>query len=134
MHTSKLIFIAVLATLIPFCTVQAATIKAPSNTGLVGYWSFNEGTSTIAHDFSGNKNNGTLTAAVAALPTWTGGKLNQALNFDGASGYVSVPNGGPLNNLQSGSLSLWVKYNNTTQPNVVNLVYGTLLVRQHDGV
>lgn len=134
MHLSKLIFIATLATLVPLFSAHAATVKSVSNTGLVGYWSFNEGTSTIAHDFSGNKNNGTLTAAVAALPIWTSGKLGRALNFDGASGYVSVPNGGPLNNLQSGSISLWVKYNNTTQPNVVNLVYGTLLVRQHDGV
>lgn len=119
--------------LLPVSAV-ATTIKAVPTKGLTGYWSFNEGTSTIAHDFSGSKNAGTLTAAVAALPTWTAGKLSQALHFDGASGYVSVPNGGPLNNLQSGSISLWVKYNNTTQPNVVNLVYGTLLVRQHDGV
>lgn len=130
--------LALLLSLAPFAAplplAEAATIKAVPTKGLTGYWSFNEGTSTIAHDFSGSKNTGTLTAAVAALPTWTAGKLSQALNFDGASGYVSVPNGGPLNNLQSGSISLWVKYNNTTQPNVVNLVYGTLLVRQHDGV
>jgi hypothetical protein len=30
--------------------------EAVSNQGLVGYWSFNEGTGSVAGDFSGNRN------------------------------------------------------------------------------
>ena len=51
----------------------------PNNLGLVAYWSFNEGTSTTATDFSGNGNTGTLNAS--ALPTWVVGKHGNALNF-----------------------------------------------------
>ena len=40
-----------------------ALAKPPNNLGLVGYWSFNEGTGTKATDFSGNGNTGTLQRA-----------------------------------------------------------------------
>ena len=40
--------------------------KPPTNLGLVGYWSMNEGTGSYADDSSGNKNTGTLTNG----PTW----------------------------------------------------------------
>lgn len=68
-------------------TAQAATLLRPANNlGLVGYWSFNEGTSTLAGDFSGRGNTGTLMGG----PTWVAGKLGQALSFNGSSNYVSV--------------------------------------------
>ena len=35
--------------------------------GLVGYWKFNDGTGTQAHDSSGKGNNGTLVNS----PAWT---------------------------------------------------------------
>jgi len=72
----------------------AVLMRPPNNLGLVGYWSFNEGTSTIAGDFSGNGNNGILTA-MANPPTATSGWTNQgkrggALNFDGVNDYVDL--------------------------------------------
>jgi hypothetical protein len=54
--------------------------------GLVGYWPFDEGGGTIAKDYSGNGNNGTL----VNNPTWTTGKVGGALSFDGANDYVRV--------------------------------------------
>ncbi len=42
---------------------------APIDTGLVGNWTFDEGSGTTAYDRSGNGNNGTLTNG----PTWTTG-------------------------------------------------------------
>ena len=54
--------------------------KPPTNLGLVGYWSMNEGTGTMAGDGSGNGNRGTLTNG----PTWVDGKRGKALNFDGS--------------------------------------------------
>src|SRR3989338_1965645 len=55
--------------------------------GLVGYWTFDEGAGTTANDSSGNNNTGTLTNG----PTWTTGKIGQALNFDGSDDYVKIP-------------------------------------------
>jgi prepilin-type N-terminal cleavage/methylation domain-containing protein len=60
--------------------------------GLVGYWPFDEGTGTIAYDYSRNGNNGTLcngaTCGVQG-PTWTTGKIGGALSFDGVDDYVN---------------------------------------------
>ena len=56
--------------------------------GLVGYWTFDEGSGTTANDSSGNNNTGTLTNG----PTWTTGKIGQALSFDGVNDYVDAGN------------------------------------------
>lgn len=75
--------------------------------GLVGYWHFDEGTSTVAYDASGNGNNGTLTNG----PTWQSGtncKMGECLNF--SNSYISVPNVTQLQP-QKISISLWVKFN-----------------------
>src|SRR3989344_3353473 len=59
---------------------------AVSNLGLVGYWSMNEGTGTVAGDGSGNGNRGILTNG----PTWVDGKRGKAINFDGGDDYVDA--------------------------------------------
>jgi hypothetical protein len=60
---------------------------------LVGYWPFDEGSGTIAKDYSGNGNDGTLcngsTCGVQG-PTWTTGKVGGALSFDGVDDYVDT--------------------------------------------
>ncbi len=72
---------------------------------LVGYWNFDEGAGNIAYDSSGKGNNGAISGA-----TWIVGKINGALNFDGASDYVSI--GYHFNNLGlDGSLCMWFKPN-----------------------
>jgi len=61
---------------------HAATLGKPANNlGLTGYWSFNEGTSTQATDFSGRGNTGTLQSS----PTWVNGKYANALSFSGSN-------------------------------------------------
>ena len=77
--------------------------KAPNNLGLVGYWTFNEGTSTVALDYSGNKNKGTLVNG----PTWVNGKQGKALNCDGVDDYVSAP----LDTANIVTVSVWAKMN-----------------------
>ena len=67
--------------------------------GLVGYWSFDEGTGQIAYDNSDNNNDGTLggTSSIETSdPVWTTptsspsqrGVKGNALNFDGEDDYV----------------------------------------------
>ncbi len=80
--------------------------KPPNNLGLVGYWSFNEGTGSIATDFSGNGNAGTLTGP----PTWVNGKRGKALNFSSGSHYVDLgTNVSIAQNLQQMTIAMWVK-------------------------
>ncbi|MBI5133949.1 MAG: LamG domain-containing protein [Candidatus Taylorbacteria bacterium] len=90
--------------------VLAATIGKPvSNLGLVGYWSFDEGAGTVAHDLSGRGNNG----AVANGMQWSLGKRGKAVQGDGIDDVVSIPD--PANgSLDFGAstdftLSAWVK-------------------------
>ncbi len=60
--------------------------KTASKTGLLGYWNFDEGTSTIAGDFSGNGYTGTLGSG----QTWTTGKRGGAINFDAVDDVVTT--------------------------------------------
>ncbi len=69
------------------------------NTGLVGYWKFDDGSGNKARDSSGNGNVGTLTnmsTGIAGPSGWTGSTTNKirfydsyALTFDGVDDYVS---------------------------------------------
>jgi hypothetical protein len=80
----------------------------PSNsTGLVGRWSFNEGSGVIAHDTSGNGNDGTLYNSPNV--SWASGKFGYALNFNGGDGYVSIPNSNSLMPTSSVTVEAWVK-------------------------
>jgi hypothetical protein len=82
----------------------------PFDEGLVGYWSFNEGTGSIAHDTSGNGNDGTINGA-----TWTTGVSENALSFDGVNDYMAVPNSPSLKITGSMTISAWVKTNSFSE-------------------
>lgn len=73
--------------------------------GLVGYWSFDEGGGTIANDYSGNNNNGT----VYGSPNWVTGISGSALQLDGINDYVAVPNSASLNPPNAITLAAWYK-------------------------
>jgi hypothetical protein len=59
-----------------------------------------------------------------------------ALNFDGSNDHVAVfTNAGGLNNLQSGTIEMWVKWTGTQdQDNASVNLFGAVLARQQDGV
>jgi hypothetical protein len=67
-------------------TTANPTIKTVSRNGLVGYWNLDDGTSTIATDFSGNGKTGTLTNG----PTWATGKRGKAVSFDGTNDHITT--------------------------------------------
>ncbi len=97
---------------IPTPTPTSTLTPTPTPTpipGRVGHWKFNEGSGMTAADSSGTGNNGTLTGT----PTWSTGKLGQALDFDGhgSGDYVSVPNHSSINfgASQNFTISAWVK-------------------------
>jgi Concanavalin A-like lectin/glucanases superfamily len=53
---------------------------------LVGYWPFDEGQGSVAHDLTTQKNDGTLNAGASWIP----GKKGGAVAFDGVTGLVTV--------------------------------------------
>jgi hypothetical protein len=98
-------------------TSPAYLVRPPNNLGLVGYWNFNEGNGTIAHDFSGNGNNGTLSGS--PFPTWVAGKHGQALNLL-TTGIATVNNSPSINLGTTETIAFWVKGATATS-------YGVLL-------
>jgi len=88
---------------------DAATISRPMQSlGLVGYWSFDVGKGGAkAVDMSGKGNNGTLTN-MNTTAAWVGGKIGNALSFDGVNDFVEV-SGPALTNL---TMCAWVLSNN----------------------
>ena len=73
--------------------------------GMVGYWAFDDGNGTTAID-SADGNDGTVESA-----TWTDGVIGGALDFDGATSDVSLPNLGFSGNVPF-TVSFWM--NRTT--------------------
>jgi len=65
--------------------VALANVAAAADSGLVGWWKFDDGVGTVAKDSSGNGYDGTIYDAV-----WVEGHLGGALEFAGAE-YVDVP-------------------------------------------
>jgi hypothetical protein len=92
----------------PFIAFSAATIKTPTKTGQIGYWSFNDNYGTKAGDSSGSGSTGTLVNS----PTWIGGKFGKALLFNGNDTYVTIPTTGASST--AGTISFWA-YATTTQ-------------------
>ena len=88
------------------------------NTGLVGYWKFDEGTGTTAYDSSGNGNDGTLING----PTWVDGKLGKALSFDGIDDYVEIPDSPELKLDESKGLTIMLWFYRTSYPQHDNVL------------
>ena len=78
--------------------------RADLNEGLVGYWSFDEGEGSIAHDESGQGHDGTIHGA-----TWVSGVLGMALDFDGENDYVDVGQYTMFGGTQPFSICAWQK-------------------------
>ncbi|HEC81506.1 MAG TPA: LamG domain-containing protein [Thermoplasmatales archaeon] len=79
----------------------------PPTEGLVGYWSFDEGSGSIAHDYSGNGNDGTIYGASWTTDTPSGN--GYALSFDGINDYVDCGNDVSLNPENEITLAAWYK-------------------------
>jgi len=78
-----------------------------SASGLVGYWSFDEGAGTTARDLSGRGNTGTL----VNNPTWVEGRVGRALSFDGVDDFIEIGDRPTLNfhGTQPFTIEGWVR-------------------------
>lgn len=83
------------------------------DTGLAGYWHFDENASTTAYDASGMGNNGTLYNS----PTWQTGsscKAGSCLSFNGSTNYVNAGAGSSLKITGDVTLNAWVRWTSGT--------------------
>jgi hypothetical protein len=95
-------------------TALAAGFDPNTDPSLLGYWSFNEGSGTVAADSSGHGNNGQLMNG----PIWVPGRIAGALKFDGVDDYVLVPhNAGLLPSGNEVTVSVWINAERHTGPN-----------------
>jgi len=78
---------------------------------LVGHWTLDEGTGTVAHDSSGNGNDGTFVNE----PTWIPGANGGALEFHGLGApggggdYIDCGNDASLDITGPTSMALWIR-------------------------
>ena len=94
----------------------------PPAAGLVGAYSFNEGTGTTLTDRSGTGNNGTVAGA-----SWsTAGKNAGALSFDGVNDQVTVADANSLD-LTRMTLEAWVF------PTALGGLWRTVLLKEQPG-
>jgi len=95
--------------------LQDIGFESASSQGLVGYWKFDEGIGTTAYDSSGYNNDGILknktgSCGGTACPSWTTGKFNSGLEFDGIGDYVDLGSDlSILQNVSEATLTAWVK-------------------------
>ena len=93
---------------------------------LVAYWPFNgDAAATVGTP-------GSPVGAVQPAADRTG-TAGGALAFGGPSQYVEVPGGGGLNAAATGTISLWAKWNATTQDPDCCGNFGAILARQGNG-
>jgi hypothetical protein len=72
---------------------------------LVGWWKFDEGSGGVAHDSSGNDNDGTLNGPVE----WTAdGKLGGAMKFTGPYNFIQVQSSPSLNMTDAITIAAWI--------------------------
>jgi hypothetical protein len=101
--------------------------SASSQSGLVGYWSFDEGSGTVAYDESGNNNHGTIYGATwvpRLYPWWTYG--GNALNFDGVNDYVDVTNESSFDFERTNSFSICAWINPSTMSDTYKAIFSKM--------
>jgi len=76
--------------------------KCDLDTGLIAYWTFDEGSGTVAYDSAGT-NDGTISGA-----QWTEGIIGGALDFDGVDDYVRVADSHSLTPTNEVTVSAWI--------------------------
>ena len=85
-------------------------------TNLSAYWSFDEGTGTIATDLSNNSRNGILNNT-----GWTTGIIGSATSYNGINTYINVSKKVVYERTDAFSLSFWM--NTSVGPGVLQTVF-----------
>jgi hypothetical protein len=87
--------------------VLVLSLAGSTSANLVGYWKFDEGSGTIAHDSSGNGNDGTFNGD----PQWVTGYFGGALEFDGSGDWLDCGSDPSLSISGAVTMTAWIKVN-----------------------
>jgi len=87
-------------------SISGSTSLTVAASGLVGYWTFDDGSGTTAADSSGNGHTATLVNGVS----WVTGKMGDAVSANGVNQYVSLP----AINLSATNAVTWAAWVNRT--------------------
>ena len=87
------------------------SVGSAADADLVGWWKFDETSGTIAHDASGNGNDGTIEGD----PIWVVGKVDGALQLDGDGDYVDIGSVG-ISGMDSRTIAGWARASTTSIP------------------
>ncbi len=110
-----------------FTSFAIADVQA----GTAGYWSFEDGSGSIAEDSSSNGNDGSLTN-MDTSSCWVTGKRGLALDFDGTNDYVSISSPSGLTS-ETGSIEFWMKADSVQNGTLFHFYEsaGTDYIRSH---
>jgi hypothetical protein len=101
--SNKVIVIILLLGILSLCSSGFA--DGEPGESIIGYWNFDEGSGTVAHDCSIYQNHGEVHNA-----TWITGVIGQALYFNGTDdSYVEVPNKPELTPTRKLLIEVWIK-------------------------
>jgi len=106
--SKKLIYLVSLVFVLGLILTSAGNA---AETDLVGWWKFDETSGTIAHDASGNGNDGTIKGD----PIWVVGKIAGALQLDGDGDYVDVGSVG-ISGTDQRTIAGWARASTTAIP------------------
>jgi hypothetical protein len=107
----KSIHMVFLVVLLASVSAQAATVDL--NTGVVAWWTFDEGTGTIAHDGSGNNNHATLMGNATWVTPGAPGKEGYAISLNGTSSFLRIEHSPSLDLTRAMTYEMWVYYTGT---------------------
>jgi hypothetical protein len=101
----------VLAMAVLLLGASAGQASAADDPYLVGWWTFDDGSGTVAKDASGKGKEATLVGG----PTWIKGKVGSgALSFDAVDDIVEVPEVPAFDMSDALTITAWVKMNNAS--------------------
>lgn len=82
---------------------ETAKYRVIPEASLIAWYKFNEGAGNTVNDYSKQENIGTITGA-----TWTTGKIDNCLEFDGLSGRVTILDNQKLRLTTGGTIMAWI--------------------------
>ena len=107
-YTASLIVISLIFTCLSDAKIDPETVAA--------LWLFDEGKGDVAKDFSENGNDGELNGD----PEWVDGKFGKALNFDGSTHYVEVPDSPSLDIEYEITIVAYVNFNQFKDQGIIS--------------
>jgi hypothetical protein len=88
---------------VPLVLVLSLVLTGGVKAELVGWWTFDEGSGTVAADSSAYGNDGTVNGDAK----WVEGQLGGALDFDGSGVFVEIPHSESLSEMEQITIAAW---------------------------